>query len=228
VKILDISGPIYTGMWNYPEPLGPMLGVFELKKIDFEFSGEKYSLDAFEGMKAQTGSYIESPGQYLESNDYKVGDIDISDLFMMDAYVIKVPYEGMKRKDGKGFVSLEDIKKAQGSNKIKEGAAILIGTGYGSKNWDKKDFFEGSWFFKKEAMEYLISLKPFLLGTDSGEWENPKNPEGIFKMFYPANILILASCINIEKAENFKVKLTVLPFNVKGSYISPVRAIITE
>ena len=77
-------------------------------------------------------------------------------------------------------------------------------------------------------MQYLISLKPFLLGTDSGEWENPKNPEGIFKMFFPANILILASCINIEKATRFKVKITVFPFNVEGSYISPVRAVITE
>jgi kynurenine formamidase len=215
-------------MWNYPEPLGPMLGAFNLKKIDFEFGGDKYSLDAFEGMKAQTGSYLESPGQYIEGNDYKVSDIDIAKLFLMDTYVLKIPYETLGKKDGKRFVSLEDVKKAQGSNPIEKGAAILIGTGYGSKNWDKKDFFEGSWFFKKEAMQYIISLEPFLLGTDSGEWENPKNPEGIFKMFYPANILILASCINIEKTKGFKVKLTVLPFKVRGSYISPVRAVITE
>ena len=76
-------------------------------------------------------------------------------------------------------------------------------------------------------MEYIISKRPFLLGTDSAEWENPKSPEGIFKMFYPANILILASCINFEKIEEFKVKLTVLPFKVQDSYISPVRAVVT-
>lgn len=226
MHIIDISGPIYTGMWNYPEPLGSMLGAFNLKKMEFEFSGEKYSIDTFEGMKAQTGSYIESPGQYIE-DDYKVEDIEIKDLFFMDAYVFNIPYEGLDSKDGKRFISLEDIKKAQKED-IDKGSALLIGTGYGSKNWDRQDFFERSWFFKKEAMEYIISLKPFLLGTDSGEWENPKNPEGIFKMFYPANILILASCINIEQATRFKVKLSVFPFKVKGSYISPVRAIITE
>ena len=77
-------------------------------------------------------------------------------------------------------------------------------------------------------MEYIISRKPFLLGADSAEWENPKNPEGIFKKFFPANILILASCINLEKVNKFKVKLSVLPFNVLDSYISPVRAVVVE
>jgi arylformamidase len=224
MQVVDISGPIYTGMWNYTEPLGGMLGNFKLSAIDFEFGGEKYSIDAFEGFKAQTGTYIESPGQYQDEK-YFLSDIPAEKLFMIDAYLLFTEYGKLGYKDGKRYVSLEDIKNAEKSS-IPEGSAILVGTGYGA-NWRNKDFFSKSWFFKKEAMEYIISKKPFLLGTDSAEWENPGSPEGIFRMFYPANILILASCINFEKIKEFKVKLTVLPFKVKDSYISPVRAAVT-
>ena len=226
MRVIDISGPIYSGMWNYSEPLGSLLGEFKLSSVKFEFSGEEYSVDVFNGMKAQTGTYIESPGQYLEDNKYTVSDVPVQKLFMIDAYVLKIPYEKLGKKDGKRFITLEDIKSAEKEN-IPEGSAILVGTGYG-KYWNRKDFFEKSWFFKAEAMEYIISKKPFLLGADSAEWENPKNPEGIFKKFFPANILILASCINLEKVNKFKVKLSVLPLNVLNSYISPVRAVVVE
>jgi len=226
VRVIDISGPIYTGMWNYSEPLGSLLGEFKLSSVKFKFSGEEYFIDVFNGMKAQTGTHIESPGRYLEDNKYTISDIPIQKLFMIDAYVLKIPYEKLGKKDGKRFITLKDIKSAEKEN-IPEGSAVLVGTGYG-KYWNRKDFFGKSWFFKAEAMEYIISKKPFLLGTDSAEWENPKNPEGIFKKFFPANILILASCINLEKVNKFKVKLSVLPFNVLNSYISPVRAVVVE
>lgn len=224
MKVVDISGPIYTGMWNYTEPLGGMLGNFRLSSMDFEFGGEKYSVDTFEGFKAQTGTYLESPGQY-QYEKYFLSDIPVEKLFMIDAYLLFVEYERLSQKDGKRYVSLDDIKSAE-KGPIPGGSAILVGTGYGI-NWGNRDFFSKSWFFKKEAMEYIIEKKPFLLGTDSAEWENPISPEGIFRIFYPANILILASCINFEKIKAFKIKLTVLPFKVKGSYISPVRAVVT-
>ena len=224
MQLIDISGPIYTGMWNYSEPLGELLGNFKLSAIKFEFGGEKYSLDTFKGFKAQTGTYLESPGQY-QKEKYTVSDIPIEKLFMMDAYLLFINYEKLDEKDGKRYVSLEDLKSAEKSP-IPEDSAILVGTGYG-KNWGNKDFFAKSWFFKKEAMEYIIGKRPFLLGTDSAEWENPRSPEGIFKIFYPANILILASCMNLEKIKDYMIELTVLPFKVKDSYISPVRAVVT-
>ncbi len=224
VQLIDISGPVHAGMWNYPGSLGKLLGDFKLSKFEFEFGGEDYSLDTFDGFKAQTGTYIESPGKY-QATDYAVSDIPIERLFMMDAYILFIPFASLNKKDGKRFVDIDDIKTAEKFS-IPEGSAILVGTGYG-KNWGNKDFFSGSWFFKKRAMEYIISKKPYLLGTDSAEWENPKDPEGIFKIFYPANILILASCINFENIKQYHVKLTVLPFFVTGSSICPVRAVVT-
>jgi kynurenine formamidase len=224
--VIDISGPIYDGMWNYPEPLKRLLKDFKLSWVRFEFGGEQYSVTVFENMKAQTGTYLESPGRYLDDNPYTVDEIPIEKLFLIDTYVLFIPYEKLGIKDGKPFVSFHDIKNAE-ERPIPEGSAILIGTGYG-RCWERTDFFTRSWFFKLDAMEYLIGKKPFLLGADSTEWENPHNPEGIFRLLFPANILILASCVNLEHIKRFNVKLTVLPLKVTGSYICPVRAIVTE
>ncbi len=225
MKVIDISGPIYEGMWNYPKPLARLLKDFKLSSVRFEHGGAKYSVDVFKNMKAQTGTYIESPGRYLGENPYTVDEIPIEKLLLMDTSVLFIPYEELGIQNGKRFVSFRDLENAE-KEPIPEGSAILVGTGYG-RCWDRTDFFTRSWFFKLDAMEYLIEKKPFLLGTDSAEWENPHNPEGIFPVFFPANILILASCINLERIERFNVKLTVLPLKVTGSYICPVRAIVT-
>lgn len=226
MEVVDISGPIYEGMWNYPEPMGKVLKGFRLSEI--EHGSGRYTVELFDNMKAQTGTYIESPGRYLEGNPYTVFDIPVEKLYKMDAYVLYVPYESMAEKDGKRFLSLDDLKHAVPDNTpIKEGAAILIGTGYGDR-WKDTDFFQRSWFFKREAMECILAMKPYLLGTDSAEWENPKNPEGIFRIFFPADVLILAPCINLEKIHGFHVKLTVLPLKVREAYICPVRAVVSE
>ena len=180
MKVVDITGPIYNGMWNYTEPLGSMLGNFNLSRFKFEFGGEKYSIETFEGFKAQTGTYIESPGQYLKSK-YKISDIKIEKLFMMDAYMFFIDYEKLREKDGKKFISADNLKKAEKID-IPEGAAIIVGTGYG-KRWEMTDFFSKSWFFKKEAMEYIIRKKPFLLATDSAEWKILKTRKGFLKCF---------------------------------------------
>ena len=60
MKLIDITRPIYTGMWNYSEPMGSLLGQFKLTNLKFEFGGEKYSIELFDGFKAQTGTYLES------------------------------------------------------------------------------------------------------------------------------------------------------------------------
>jgi kynurenine formamidase len=147
-------------------------------------------------------------------------------LYNIDTCVLQIPYEQLSSRDGKRLVSLENLRAAE-KEEIPEGCAVLIGTGYG-KFWVRKDFFSNSWFLEREAVDYLISKKIFLLGCDSAEWENPKNPGGIFNEIYSSNILILAPCINIEKIVNYKVKLIVFPFNVQNSFICPVRAAVVD
>jgi arylformamidase len=224
MKVIDISGPIYTGMWSYADYYPD----FKLSAVEFEFGGDKYSVDVFEGMHAQTGTYIESPGIFTGGGKKRgLNDLVPPDkLFNIDACVLKIPHESLSIKDGRPFISLGDIKKVE-EEKIPEGAAILVGTGYG-KNWEKPDYIQRSWFFKKDALYYLIDKKPFLIGGDSPVWENEKNPEGAFERFYKAGILLLAPCVNLEKVSSFRVKLTALPLKILKAGVCPVRAVVVE
>ena len=134
-------------MWNFCEPLNKVLKDFHMSSIGFEFEGNKYSIEVFENMKAQTGTYLESPGHQSVENKYTVIDIPIEKLFMIDTCVLYTPYEELSVEDGKRYVSLDNIQKA-GKEPIEEGCAILVGTGYG-KNWDSDDYLTKFWFIKR-------------------------------------------------------------------------------
>jgi kynurenine formamidase len=224
MKVTDISGPIYTGMWSYADYYPD----FKLSAVEFEFGGEKYSVDVFEGMHAQTGTYVESPQVFSESG--KGGgfneSVPLEKLFNIDAYVFNIEHDSLETKDGRPVITLGDIKKAE-KGAIPGGSAILVGTGYG-RNWEKKDYVSKAWFFNKDALYYLIDKKPFLVGGDSPVWENEVHPEGAFERFYKLGILLLAPCINLEKISSFRVKMTVLPLNILKAGVCPVRAVVVE
>jgi len=224
MRVIDISGPIYTGMWSYADYYPD----FKLSSVEFEFGGAKYSVDVFEGMHAQTGTYIESPQVFSESG--KAGGLNeavpLERLFMIDAYVLYIPHNTLGTKDGKSFISLEDIKKAEKGD-IAEGSVILVGTGYGQQ-WEREDYVKKAWFFKKDALYYLIDKKPFLIGGDSPVWENEVHPEGAFERFYKSGILLLAPCVNLEKIAKYRVKLTALPLRILTAGVCPVRAVVVE
>jgi kynurenine formamidase len=222
VKATDISGKIYNGMWNY----GDQYPNFNLTSVGFPYGGEVYPVDVFEGMHAQTGTYIESPGIFIEGKGSKLNDIQIERFYKIDTYILKIDHNNLGIKDNRPYISLDDIKKAEKGN-IPQGSAILVGTGYG-KNWDKKDYIEKSWFFKKEALYYLIDKHPFLIGGDSPVWENAVHPEGAFERFYQEGIYLLAPCVNLEEIESYRVKLIALPINVTEANICPVRAVVVE
>ena len=226
MTVTDISGPIYEGMWNFPPPLDSYLKDFRLKKAEIPFGGEVYTVEVFENVKAQTGTYLESPAQYRKKNRYTVNEKPLAEFFLREARLLFIPYETLAAKDGKRFVSLEQIRRAE-KEPIPQGCAILVGTGYGGY-WKSRDFFSGSWFFQREAMRYLLDKNPLLIGADSAEWENPKNPEGLFADIYRTDTFILAPCVNLEKIRQYRIKLTVFPLNVQGAFICPARAAVSE
>ena len=226
MTVTDISGPIYEGMWNFPPPLDSYLKDFELRKVEIPFGGEVYTVEVFDNFKAQTGTYLESPAQYRKENRYTVNDKPLAEFYLREGRLLFVPFDTLPAKDGKRYVSLEQIRRAE-TEPIPEGCAILVGTGYGA-NWRNPGFFSGSWFFQREAMRYLLDKKPFLIGADSAEWENPKNPEGIFTDLYGTDAFILAPCVNLERIRKRRIKLTVFPLNVQNAFICPVRAAVSE
>ena len=119
-KIIDVTGPIYTKMWNYGPPY-PEIKIEPLPKIPW-LKHQVYS-DIFVGMGSQTGTYIETNAHYFK-DEKKLSDVPIEKLFMVDATVLN-----LKPKGPKEAVRREEITALK--PEIHEGDAILFCTRWG-------------------------------------------------------------------------------------------------
>ncbi len=223
MKIIDITGPIQEGMWDF----GFEGGKFKLKKLNYNFMGQEYLHEGFEGLVGSTGTFMETGATALGYDKaISVDKIPLEALVNIDAYVLQTPYDSLKEKDGRKFVSIDDIKNAEITS-IKKKSAILVSTGYG-KNWFEKDYLEKSPFFKKDAFDYILDKEPVLVSADFPAWENTKNIEGFLPRLYSSGVVVLVSVINLEKIKSYKVKLIALPIKIIGVCMCPARAVVIE
>ncbi|KPJ89483.1 MAG: hypothetical protein AMS17_01835 [Spirochaetes bacterium DG_61] len=223
MKIIDITGPLREGMWDFGFPGGQ----FKLKKLNYEFLGEEYFHEGFEGMVGSTGTFIETGATYLGyEKSISTDKIPLQRLVNVDAFVLQIPLDTLQEKDGRKFISMQDVKKAE-KDAIPEGVAIIVSTGYG-KNWFSRDYLAHSPFFKKDALFYLLDKNPVLLSSDFPAWENTVNPEGFLKRMYDSGVTVLVSCVNVEKIKKFRVRLIALPLRVENVCMCPARAVVIE
>lgn len=224
MKIIDITGPIKEGMWDF----GFTGGQFKLKKLNYDFMGEEYNHEGFEGLVGSTGTFIETGATALGYDKVISTDkILLEKLVNIDAYVLQIPLENMKEKDGRKYVSLDDIKKAE-KEKIPNGISILISTGYDKYWFDKDKYLPKSPFFKKDAFDYILDKNPLLVSSDFANWENVIDLEGFLPRLYKSGVVILPGTVNLTQIKKFKVKLIVLPIKVIGVCMCPARAVVIE
>lgn len=220
-KIIDITGPIHDGMWNYEPPFPE----FRLKPLPLVpwVKGRVYC-EIFEGLHSQTGTYLETPAHFFGNDQtYLIADLKPEDLYEIDCYIVHL--EEYFKDSSQKCITYEMLRDVFEKNPVSEGSAILLSTGWGD-HWRDKSFLKDSPYIKKEAMELIISQKPYLLGSDFPRWDNIVHSEGFFRMFYEADILMLAPCVNLNKIDGYFGKLTVLPLNIPGTSCTPCRAVV--
>ena len=222
-KITDVTGLIDRGMWNY-EPPFPRVDITPLVPwVD----GPVYC-EIFEGMHSQTGTYLETPAHYYGNDKtYLLIDVPAEKLVDIPCVVLNLGIWGIAKPGERRGITVKDLESCPASKEIREGDAILVGTGYG-QYWFHEDYLNGSPYFTKEAMEWLIAKKPYILGGDSARWENLDKPEGFFDEFYAADILMLGPLVDLEKVKSGRARLTVLPMKVPKTSCAPSRAVIIE
>lgn len=222
-KVTDITGPVYDGMWNY-EPPFPAFHLKPLPEVPW-VKGRVYC-EIFEGLHSQTGTYLETPAHFFGNDkSYLIADIDVERLYEIDCFIVHL--EKYFDRTEQKHITYPMVKETLEKSSVSPGTAILLSTGWGQA-WCEELFLEQSPFIKKEAMEYIISQKPYLLGSDFPRWDNIKESEGFFKDFYDANILMLAPCVNLSKIKSQHCKLTVLPLKIPGTSCTPCRAVVIE
>ena len=225
MRIIDITGVIKKDMWNYEAPF-PKFDMRPLGKVPW-VDGEVYC-EVFEGLHSQTGTYLETPAHYFGNDQcYLIADIPVGKLVEIPCTVLNIGGIQLDNPIKRTPVTKEMLERCTDGTDIPEGSAILIGTGWG-KHWMDPCYLELSPYFTYDAMLWLISKEPFLLGSDIPRWENLDKPQGFFKAFFTADILMLAPCINLEKIVKSTCRLTALPLNIPGTSAVPCRAIVIE
>jgi kynurenine formamidase len=223
MAIIDITGPVREGMWSFGFPNGQ----FKLRPLNYQFMGAEYFHEGLDGLVGSTGTFLETGATKLGYDKaISVDRIPLDKLVNVNAYVLQTPLSSLKEKDGRKFISLEDLRQAV-KGKIKPRSAILVGTGHGS-NWMSKDYLAQSPFFQKAAIDYLLDQDPVLIGSDFPDWENVKNLEGFLDRMYASGVVVLVSCVNLEQIKKFQVRLCALPIKVLKVCMCPARAVIIE
>lgn len=225
MKIIDITGVIQEGMWNYEFPFPE----FKLKKLPkVPWIKDDIYCEIFEGLHSQTGTYFETPAHnYGNSSSYLTNDVSVEKLVNIPCVVLNIVNEKFNNPESRISIEVEDLEDCLNHNKIQPGDAVLVGVNWGSR-WMHESYLKNSPYFTNAAMEWLISKRPYLLGSDVPRWENLENPQGFFPKFYKSNILMLAPCVNLEQVKKDRVQLTVLPLKIAGTSTVPCRAVIIE
>jgi len=223
MRIIDITGKIVDGMWNYDNPF-PM---FRLKPIgDMPWLPNKVYSHIFEGMHSQSGTYLETPAHYYGfKKSYTVADIPVSKLIDMPCRVLSLEGFTAEGTNRKKRIDVHDLEKCCAGYDFPSGVSILIATGW-SDYWMEDCFVQESPFFTYDAMHWIISKKPILLGSDFPCWDNSENTQGFFDDFFKSDILMLAPCVNLRQAGRCDSLLTVMPINVMGTSNAPCRAFL--
>jgi kynurenine formamidase len=224
-KIIDITGIIEEGMWNYPDPF-PNVKISPLPPVPW-VKGPVYC-EVFEGIHSQTGTYLETPAHfYGNDKSYLLIDVPVEKLVDIPCVVLDLGMWEMDSKAGRRGITVADLESCSNVAEIAEGDTILLSTGWG-RYWKHPAYLELGPFITKPAMDWLIAKKPYILGGDTARWENLEKLEGIFPDFYGADILMLGPLVELEKVKASRCRLTVLPLKVPRTSCAPCRAIISE
>jgi kynurenine formamidase len=228
-RVLDITGPIREGMWNY-EPPFPEFRMAPLPPVPW--AGGPVFCETFSGLHSQTGTYLETPAHFYGAERAPlVDDLDLATLVDRPAFVLHVERTDRVFRSGVGRekVSAADLERAAavGGRPIPSGAALLVSTGWG-RYWMDERYLPDSPYFTADAMDWLLACRPFLLGSDFPRWENLDSPQGFFPVFFASGCLMLAPCVGLERSFDPAPRLTVLPLRIPGTSCVPCRAILVE
>ncbi len=217
-RLIDLSHPIYDGLVTYPGRPAPEFS----DHLSREASREKYA----PGTEFSIGriSMIGNTGTYMDSPFHRWPDgADLSQIAL--ERVVEVPGVRVSvAQDGTRAINrarLGDIEAA--------GKAVLIHSGW-DRHWATEAYGSGHPYLTLDAIEWLVSQQPALVGIDSlniddapADGTRPAHTE-----LLRAGIPIVEHLTHLEELPVSGFRFTAAPAAVQGFGTWPVRAYATR
>jgi arylformamidase len=213
MNLIDLSGPITTGMWSYGAPL-PAVEVRQVATLDRdEWNGHALSLHTL------AGTYIEAADHLFPGRE-TVNDLPL-ERFITPAIVAQLP-----EKEPLEPVTARELAAAVPADP--GGKALLVATGW-DRMWGQPGFVERCPYFLAETMDWVAQSGATLLGLDVPCVQDPRHDDGALnRVFFAEARLLLAPLVNLRMAASGQQTLVALPLNIPGVCGTPVRAVLIE
>lgn len=222
-KIVDLSGPIFAGMWSYNSL--PTLGArVQEAAIDTATTVAHDGWESFRfHLSSLTGTYLETSAHLLPRS-LALSDLPCSE-FVRQAVLCHVPRKGPRQ-----LVHRRELETA--CPPLRPGDALLIECGWAGQ-WHSPAFVVDGPSFHPDCLPWLLDQPISLLAVDipclQAWWAAPGTPEdgsGMLVELFKKGILLLAPLINLDTVHTPRGELIALPLAALGASGAPCRAIL--
>jgi arylformamidase len=219
-RYIDLSGPLYNGMWSYnnlgglPRPLAEyhVEKDFQIREVGFE--SHRYVLSSLSGTYLETGAHLIEGGQLLD--DFTLAD------FIRPAVVCHLPRKGPRE-----FIRRAELEA--NCPPVRETDALLIECGWSAQWWSPNFVTDGP-AYHPDCLAWLLEQPFGLLGVDVPciQAAYPIPDGNMLLPLFQKGILLLAPLVNLDTVQAARGELIALPMHAEGAGGAPCRAIFRE
>jgi kynurenine formamidase len=225
MALIDLSGPISTGMWHYGQPyLDLPVPPVRVEQIEFPEPLRGSLIMDYLQMASQTGTYLET-ARHVDAGRDAIDRVPLERAWLVPTVVLHTP-KGPREK-----VTLDDVERSLDAQHvtIEPGDAALIHTGWDREWSNAARYLTDMPYVSRDVVHWLIEQRIGIWGADTPRADSPDDPQGFFGDFFATDILLLAPLVNLDQVTRSepKPRLVALPLKLDGACASPVRAILT-
>jgi arylformamidase len=219
-RIVDLSHPIHDGMVTYPGIPAPVIGAhltFDESAAHYA-AGTEFSIGTI-SMAANTGTYLDTPAhRYRDGED--LAGMNLERMVDLDGVVVRA-----RQRSSAGGRAIEESDLISALDGVQlAGRAILIETGH-SDQWGTPGYFVDHPYLTDDAVEFLVSAKPSLVGIDSLNIDSTHTGRRpAHSWLLAARIPVVEHLTGLDQLPDSGFRFTAAPPAVQGMGTFPVRA----
>ena len=209
MKLIDLTGTLENGMWDYGEPFTP----FSIERIsDMEKDGYVASRLV---LTTHTGTHIDCPRHFGEERT-SVEKMDLSN-FIGNALLLDVSA------DCGEFTQIgEDMLRKAGAEELSEDDICVMKTGW-SKNWNRPGYADNYPQLTVSGAEYLVNKGIKLFATDIPVIGDPHSTDTDM-VLCRKEIPSIYALVDLDLLPK-RFEFIAMPLKIKNGDGSPVRAV---
>ncbi len=219
-RVIDLSHVIVDGMITYPGIPGPVLGshlTFDESAAHYA-AGTEFSIGTI-SMAANTGTYLDTPAhRYRDGED--LSQLSLDRMVDLPGIVVRA-----RERAGAGGRAIDEAQlRTALADRDPAGMAVLVETGH-SDRWGTPAYFADHPYLTDDAVEFLLSVRPALVGIDSLNIDSTHTGRRpAHSWLLAARIPVVEHLTGLADLPDAGFRFSAAPPAVRGMGTFPVRA----